>query len=73
MATKSNSTISSSVLTASGLSGKTVTDVIVTVHGSVAAVEIVFSTGSQFIKVRQGQVEVGGTLDWGTGTALKGS
>jgi deoxyribose-phosphate aldolase len=58
-----------SILTASGLSGKTVTDVVVTQHGIVTAIEIVYSTGSQFIKEKQGLVEVGGTLEWGTGTA----
>jgi deoxyribose-phosphate aldolase len=51
------------------LSGKTVTDVVVTQHGIVTAIEIVYSTGSQFIKEKQGLVEVGGTLEWGTGTA----
>lgn len=59
-----------SVLTASGLSSKTVTDVIVTIHGSVIAIEVVYSGGSQFIKTKQGQVDVGGTIDWGTGTKV---
>jgi hypothetical protein len=61
---------SASQLTASGLSGKTVTDVLVTQHASVTVIEIVFSGGSKFIKVKDNnQVEVGGTLDFGTGTA----
>lgn len=68
MATKQDSSRFKSVLSASGLSGKTVTDVIVTQHGSVTAIEVVFSGGSQFIKERQGMVEVGGDLNWGTGT-----
>jgi hypothetical protein len=68
--TKAQSTRSVSVLTSSGLSGKSVTDVIVTIHGSVTVVEVVYSGGSQFIKMRQGQVDVGGTLDWGTGTLV---
>ncbi len=68
VSTKTQATTSVSVLTASGLSAKSVTDVIVTTHGAVVAIEIVYSGGSQFIKVRQGQVEAGGTLDWGTGT-----
>ena len=59
---------SSSQLTTAGLSSKTVTDVFVHQHGSVTAVEIVFSGGSSFIKHRQGLVEVGGTIEWGTGT-----
>jgi hypothetical protein len=67
--TKETSSRSKSVLTASGLNGKTITDVVVTQHGSVTAIELVFSGGSQFVKERQGLVEVGGTLDWGTGTA----
>jgi len=31
---------------------------------------VVFSGGSVFIKERQGMVEVGGTLDFGTGTLV---
>ena len=61
---------SKSALTASGLSSKAVTDVIITQHGSVTCVEIVYSGGSQFIKTRQGVVEAGGTLEWGTGTPV---
>jgi hypothetical protein len=67
--TKQECTRSKSVLTPSGLNGKTVTDVIVTQHGSVTCIEIVYSGGSQFIKEKQGLVEVGGTLEWNTGTA----
>jgi len=70
MASKSQSIRSFSVLTASGLNAKTVTDVIVTQHGSVTAIEVVFSGGSVFIKERQDMVEVGGTLDFGTGTLV---
>jgi hypothetical protein len=70
MATKTTASRSVSVLTASGLNGKTITDVIVTIHGSVAAIEYVFSGGSQFIKERNGTVDVGGTLDFGTGTLV---
>ena len=61
---------SKSALTASGLNGKTVTDVLISQHGSCTAVEIVYSGGSQFIKTRQGVVEAGGTLEWGTGTPV---
>ena len=60
---------SASMLTPAGLSSKTVTDVFVHQHGSVTVIEIVFSGGSSFIKSRSGLVEVGGTLEWGTGTA----
>ena len=70
MATKRIDTkTSSSMLTASGLSGKTVTDVFIHQHGSVSVIEVVFSGGQSFIKHRQGLLEVGGTIDWGTGTA----
>jgi hypothetical protein len=59
---------SASLLTPSGLSAKAVTDVVLHQHGSVTCFEIVFSGGSTFLKDRQGLVEIGGTLDWGTGT-----
>ena len=70
MASKSQATRSVSVLGTSGLSSKTVTDVVVTNHGSVTAIEVVESGGSHFIKVKQGIIEVGGTLDWDTGTKV---
>lgn len=70
MATKRIDTkTSASQLTSAGLSSKTVTDVFVHQHGSVNCFEIVFSGGSTFLKDRQGLVEIGGTIDWGTGTA----
>ena len=56
-------------ITNAGLGSKTVTSVFIHQHGSVNVVEIVFSGGSSFIKERQGLMEVGGTIDWGTGTA----
>ena len=68
MANKTTATRTVTVLTASGLNGKTISDVILTIHGSVTALEFVFSGGSSFIKDRQGIVDVGGTLDFGTGT-----
>lgn len=58
------------ILGASGLSGKTITDLHVHRHGSVTVIEIVYSTGSMFIKEKQGLVEVGGTQDFGTGTVV---
>ena len=70
MATKRVDTkTSASLLTPSGLSSKTVTDVFIHQHGSVNVVEIVFSGGQCFVKERQGLMEIGGTIDWGTGTA----
>ena len=71
MANKTSAyTRSLSVLTTSGLSSKTVTDVVVTTHGAVVAIEVVESGGSHFVKVKQGVIEVGGTLEWGTGTII---
>jgi hypothetical protein len=57
-----------SILGSSGLNGKSITGLKVTQHGVVVAIEISYSGGSQLVKVKQTQVEVGGTLDWGTGT-----
>jgi hypothetical protein len=37
----------------------------------VVAIKISYSGGSQWIKVFQGDVEAGGTIDWGTGTRMK--
>jgi len=68
--TKQECTRSTSILTASGLNGKSVTDVIVTQHGIVTVIEVAYSGGSQFVKEKQGLVEVGGDLNWGTGTRI---
>jgi hypothetical protein len=57
-------------LTVSGLNGKSITGVDVYYHGNVFVVEITFSGGSQFIKHKQLQSEIGGTLEWGTGTPV---
>jgi outer membrane biosynthesis protein TonB len=57
-----------SILAASGLSGLTVTDVVVTQAGSVTSIEIVTAQGSKWIKEKQGIVEVGGTIEWNTGS-----
>jgi hypothetical protein len=59
-----------SVLTPMGVSGKTITDVIVHQHGSVIAIEVLYAGGSQFVKFKQGVIEAGGTLDFGTGTIV---
>jgi hypothetical protein len=67
---KQECTRSKSILTASGLSGKSVTDVLITQHGSVTVIEVAYSGGSQFVKEKQGLVEVGGDLNWGTGTQV---
>jgi hypothetical protein len=68
--TKQECTRSASILTASGLNAKAITDVIVTQHGIVTVIEVAFSGGSQFVKEKQGLVEVGGDLNWGTGTRI---
>lgn len=56
------------VLGVSGLSGKSVTGLEVYRSGVVTVVEVNFAGGPQFIKVRGGQYEIGGTQEWGTGT-----
>ena len=58
----------SGILADSGLSAKTVTNVIAYQHGSTMVIEVVFSSGSSFIKVRGMQLDVGGTNEWGTGS-----
>jgi hypothetical protein len=56
------------ILASSGLSSKTITGLNTYRHGSVAVIEIAYSGGTQYIKVKQNQIEVGGTNEWGTGT-----
>jgi hypothetical protein len=58
------------VLTVSGLNSKSITGVEVYQHGSVEVVEISYSGGSQFLKLRQGLCEIGGTAEWNTGTQV---
>lgn len=56
-----------------GLAGKTITSVATFKHGSVEVVDILCTdTVHYFIKSRFGQVEIGGTGDWGTGTLVGG-
>jgi hypothetical protein len=61
---------SKSVVTTAGLGSKTITDVIVTEHGSVTVVEVTENSVSHFIKFKQGVLEVGGTIDWDSGTKV---
>lgn len=68
MATKEGLTKHASILGTSGLNGKSVTGVEVYQHGSTIVIEIAFSGGSSFIKVRNFVVDVGGTNEFGTGT-----
>lgn len=58
----------SDVLVTSGLSGKSITGVEWYTIGNMTVIEIGYSGGMQFLKVRHNQVEVGGTNEWGTGT-----
>jgi hypothetical protein len=67
---KQECTRSKSVLTASGLSGKSVTDVLISQHGSVTVFEVVYSGGSSLVKEKQGLLEAGGDLNFGTGTQV---
>jgi hypothetical protein len=66
--TKSELPANSDVLASAGLSSKTITGASVYRHGSVCVVELTFSGGSSFIKVKGLEIEVGGTNEWGTGT-----
>lgn len=56
------------ILGVSGTSSKSITGLVITYHGSVVALNILWSGGDVFIKVKHGLVEVGGTNEWGTGT-----
>lgn len=60
----------SSALAASGLNAKSIIGLNVFSHGSTLVIEVVHSAGSQFVKVRQGQVKVGGDHEWETGTVV---
>lgn len=57
-----------SILATSGLNAKSVTGIEVYQHGSTIVIEVAFSGGSSFIKVKNFQVDVGGTNEFGTGT-----
>jgi hypothetical protein len=56
------------ILGITGMSGKSITGVTALSHGIVVAFQFDYSGGPTFIKVKQGQVEIGGTVEWGTGT-----
>lgn len=51
--------------------GKTITTVQAYSHGSVDVVEIIHSGGTLFVKFKQGEIEVGGTNEFNTGTTKK--
>jgi hypothetical protein len=56
------------VLGLSGLNGKSITGVDVWRIANMDVIEINYAGGPTYIKFRQGQVDVGGTADWLTGT-----
>lgn len=66
---KEQATRNVNVLTPSGLSGKTVTGISIWRAGIIDVIEINYTGGPTFIKIRAGEYEVGGTADWGTGKA----
>lgn len=68
--TKTALTANANVLGTSALNSKSITGVDVYRHGSVVVIEISFSGGSQFIKVKNMLVEIGGTNEWDTGTKV---
>jgi hypothetical protein len=70
MPDKKESVKNTNALAVTGLSGKTFTGLSVWRHGSVDVVEITHSTGTVFVKFRQGQCEVNGDANWGTGTMI---
>jgi len=67
---KKQFTSSADITGTSGLSGKSITGVAVHYHGSVHIIEINYSGGPTYVKIKQNLAEVGGTLEFGTGTAI---
>ena len=70
MPKKEENTNNNNATASSGLSGKTITALHAWESGAVAIFEVVTASGSTFLKVRQSQMEVGGTADWGSGTRV---
>lgn len=56
------------ITTQSGLSAKSITGIHGWVEGSTVVIEISYSGGSTFLKVKNSILEYGGTASWGTGT-----
>ena len=67
---KTQFTSSADITGTSGLSAKSITGVAVHRHGAVIVVEINYTGGPTYVKIKQNVAEVGGTLDFGTGTAI---
>jgi hypothetical protein len=55
------------------VAAKVITSISTYKHGSVEVVDILCTdTNHYYLKTSQGQVEVGGTPDWGSGTKIGG-
>lgn len=70
MPKKEENTTNINVLGKSGLNGKTITGVAIWRTGVIDVIEINYSGGPSYLKIRGGEYEVGGTADWGSGTRL---
>lgn len=58
------------ILNVSGLSGKSITALDWWRNGVVDVIEVGFSGGTVFLKMRNSQFEYGGDGNWGTGTRI---
>lgn len=65
---KTQAPSSVNVVNTSSLSGKSITGLQVWRTGSVTVIEINYTGGPTFVKVRGLQTEIGGDANWGTGT-----
>lgn len=68
MPKKEDSPQNNNVLISSGLSGKSITGLVAWRTGSVAVIEVNYTGGPTYIKVKGFQTEIGGDANWGTGT-----
>ena len=56
-----------------GIAGKTILTVNIYRHGVVEVIDILCTDSKHYyIKCQQGQVDLGGTSDWGSGTLIGG-
>lgn len=68
---KTQTSSTSNVVNTSGLSGKSITGLDVWRAGSVTIIEVNYTGGPTFVKVRGLEAEVGGDANWGTGTKVR--
>jgi hypothetical protein len=68
MPSKSEVSKHANILGPSGLNGKSITGVDLWQHAGVFVIEINFTGGPYFIKIRGSESEHGGDASWGTGT-----